>query len=153
LSYLKMGLMNTSNGWIVLLIGGVSGTGKSTAASDIGRSLGIPWFQVDDLRLAFQRSRVKLPGDTEALYFFADIDEKPDIWKREPQEICDALISVAELLSPGLEAIIENHIDQNQPIIIEGDGIAPSLLMRQALQRRKEERQIRSFFLVEQDEE
>ena len=103
----------------VYLIGGTSGTGKTTLAADIGRQFDIPWFQVDDLRLAMQRSRVSLPEHSEGLYFFANIDEKPDIWKQDPTVLRRALIAIGEILSPGIEAIIENHIDQRQPIIIE----------------------------------
>lgn len=40
--------------WTVLLIGGPSGRGKTTAARRIGTRLGVPWLQVDDLRLALQ---------------------------------------------------------------------------------------------------
>lgn len=145
--------MNAPDTWTVLLIGGVSGTGKSTVAERMAQSLGISWFQVDDLRLALQRSQVQLPTHTEALYFFANIDEKPDIWKQDPEVLRDALISIADLLSPGLEAIIENHVDQQQPVIIEGDGIAPSLLARPRLQRHVAEKRIRSVFLFERDEE
>jgi 2-phosphoglycerate kinase len=137
----------------MLLIGGVSGTGKSTVAEDIGRSLGVPWFQVDDLRLAFQRSRVQTSDGSDALYYFADIDHKPDLWQRDPEELRDALISIAEILSPGLEAIIENHVGQHQRIIIEGDGIAPFLLDRQSIQHHVRAGQLRSVFLLENDEE
>lgn len=56
----------------VLLIGGASGTGKSTVAHQLGLQPGIPWLQVDDLRLALERSRVTLPENTAALYFFPE---------------------------------------------------------------------------------
>jgi len=145
--------MSIRDDWTVLLIGGVSGTGKTTVAEKIGRSLSVPWFQVDDLRLAYQRSRVQLPDGSDALYYFADIDHKPDLWQRDPKDLTDALISIAEILSPGLEAIIGNHVDQQQRIIIEGDSIAPSLLDRQSIQHHVRAGQIRSVFLLESDEE
>ena len=47
--------------WTVLLIGGISGAGKTTVARQLGLHLGLPWLQVDDLRLALQRSRATLP--------------------------------------------------------------------------------------------
>ena len=55
--------------WNVLLIGGHSAAGKTTAAELVGRSLGVQWMMMDDLRLAFQRTRVSLPQNTDALYF------------------------------------------------------------------------------------
>ncbi len=42
----------------VLLIGGSSGTGKTNLAKQLGQRFGISWLEVDDLRLALQRSRV-----------------------------------------------------------------------------------------------
>ncbi len=41
--------------WDVLLIGGTSGIGKTTIARQLGLQLGLPWLQVDDLRLALHQ--------------------------------------------------------------------------------------------------
>ena len=132
--------------WLVLLIGGHSATGKTIAAERIGLSLGVSWMMVDDLRLAFQRARVALPSGTEALYF----DKQPHFWRRPPEEQCDALIAVGEIMSAPLEAVVENHVDQSAPIVIEGDGILPSLLSRPPVLERAAA--IRAAFLVEPDE-
>ena len=131
----------------VLLIGGHSSTGKTTAAKRIGLSLGVPWMMVDDLRLAFQRARARLPWGTGALMFL----ETPDLWvRRGPEALCDALIGVGEALLAPLEMIIENHVDQSAPIVIEGDGILPSLLSRAPVVERAGS--VRAAFLVEPDE-
>jgi len=61
------GAITPGQEWRVLLIGGPSGVGKSVVARSIGLRLGIPWLQVDDLRLALERSEVTLPSGTEAL--------------------------------------------------------------------------------------
>lgn len=132
--------------WIVLLIGGHSAAGKTTAAERIGLSLGVPWMMVDDLRLAFQRADVTLPGGTEALYS----DMQPDFRHRAPEEQCAALIGVGAVMSAALEAIVENHVDQRVPIVIEGDGILPSLFDRLPVLQRAAS--IRAAFLVEPDE-
>lgn len=136
----------------VLLLGGVSGTGKSTAAREIGQRFGIPWLQVDDLRLAFQRSRVTLPQGTGALHYFADIETKPDIWRQPPERLRDTLSAVGHAMSPALEAVIENHVDQREPIVIEGDGIVPALIDRPSVRQRFDRRQVQAVFLVEPDE-
>jgi 2-phosphoglycerate kinase len=54
-------MISAKTTWKVLLIGGSSGVGKSSIARQLGRRFGTPWMQVDDLRLALQRSRVILP--------------------------------------------------------------------------------------------
>jgi len=132
--------------WLVLLIGGHSAAGKTTAAERIGLSLGVPWMLVDDVRLAFQRAEVTLPAGTRALY----LDTQPYFWRRAPREHCDALIEVGSVMSAPLEAIVENHVDQQIPIVIEGDGILPSLLARPALVERAAS--IRAAFIVEPEE-
>ncbi|MCY4113576.1 MAG: hypothetical protein OXG33_06520 [Chloroflexi bacterium] len=132
--------------WLVLLIGGHSAAGKTTAAERLGRALGVPWLMVDDLRLAFQRADVTLPSGTKALY----ADRQPDFRKSTPEEQCAALIDVGYVMSAALEAIVENHVDQQVPIVIEGDGILPSLLARPPMLERAA--WIRAAFIVEPDE-
>ena len=138
--------------WTVLLIGGASGTGKSTVARQIGRELGIPWYQVDDFRLALQWSEVTLPSKTEALYYFAHIEEKPHIWKAQPEALRDVLIAVGEVMEPAIAAVVENHISQNNPVVIEGDGILPSLLQRNHIRRHVETGDLRMVVLAESSE-
>ena len=136
----------TETDWNVLLLGGHSAAGKTTAAELVGRSLGVQWMKMDDLRLAFQRARVSLPKDTEALYF----DTVPSFRRLNPEEQRDGLIAVGEALSPALEVIIENHVDQSLPVVIEGNGIVPSLLSRPPVVERSE--YVRAVFLIEPDE-
>src|SRR5918911_160122 len=88
-------------GWTALLIGGPSGTGKSTVAKHIGRQFGASWLQVDDLRLALQWSHASLPtpGETAALYFF---EETPDVLRLPAERLRAGLIGVGQALSPAL---------------------------------------------------
>lgn len=129
-----------------MLIGGHSAAGKTTAAELVARSLGVQWMMMDDLRLAFQRARVSLPENTEALYF----DTVPSFRTLSPEEFRDALIAVGEALSPALEVIIEHHVDLSLPVVIEGDGIVPSLLCRPPVVERRES--VRAVFLIEPEE-
>ena len=57
--------------WSVLLLGGPSGVGKTTAARTLAAQLGVAWLMVDDLRRALLHSQVTLPQRTEALSCFA----------------------------------------------------------------------------------
>ena len=67
--------------WMVLLIGGPSGVGKTIVARQIGLRFGVSWLQVDDLRLAFQRSHATFPRGTAALHCF---EKTPDVWRMPP---------------------------------------------------------------------
>lgn len=135
--------------WKVLLIGGSSGVGKTVAARKLGQRLGASWLQVDDLRLALLRSRVTLPEKTYALYFF----QNHAAWNLPPEQFCEGLIAVGELMSPAIEVVIENHVDTHAPVIIEGDAILPSLVARPEVQRRMQNGQVQAVFLVEPEED
>lgn len=134
--------------WTVLLIGGVSAGGKSTAARRIGLELGLPWMQLDDIRLALQRMRVRLPADTDRLYFFL----QKDPWKNGPSRLRDELIATGELMLPAFEAVVENHLAQDEPLILEGDGILPSILSSATIRGARQAGTVRAVFLVESDE-
>ncbi len=54
---------------------------------------------------------------------------------------------------PALEVVIENHIDTAAPVIIEGDGILPSLFARPSVRDRAANGNVRAVFLVEPDED
>lgn len=135
--------------WYVLLVGGHSSVGKTIVSKRIGLSLSIPWMQADDLRLAFHRASASLPEGTDDLYFF---DDTPDVWQREPKELCDALIAMGEALSAPLEVVIENHVDTCAPIVLEGDSILPSLYSRPPVIERAATGAIQAVFLIEPDE-
>jgi 2-phosphoglycerate kinase len=143
-----MGARQTN--WVVLLIGGSSGVGKTSVANQLGLRLGASWLHVDDIRLALQRSRVTLPERTEALYFF---EEAPTIWTLPPERLRDGLIGVGQVLSPALEVIIENHVDTGAPVVIEGDAILPSRWSRPSVRDRVSKGHVQAVFLVESEEE
>ncbi len=53
-------------------------------------------------------------------------------------------------MSPALEGIIEHHVDLSLPVVIEWDGILPSLLLRPPVVERSES--VRAVFLIEPEE-
>ena len=136
--------------WDVLLLGGHSGTGKSTVAERLARRYGMAWLMADDLRLALQRSRAVLPTPeaTAALRFHAT----PGWWRHRPERLRAALIADGEALSPALEVVIENHVDQRLPVVLEGDAILPALLARPPVRTCAAGGRVRAVFLVEPDE-
>jgi len=123
-------------GWRVLLIGSASGVGKSTVAMRLGQRLGLPWLQVDDFRLALIRSGVPFP-DADAVPTF----DGPG-----------GLLRHGKLLSPAIEVVIENHIDQGNPAILEGDAILPAIFERDSVRRNADSGWLRAIFLYEPEE-
>jgi 2-phosphoglycerate kinase len=126
--------MNRDSEWFVLLIGGPSGIGKTTIAAQVAWQLGVSWLMVDDLRLALERSGLPVPDSTRVETF-----DGPG-----------GLVSVGEAVAPAIEVVIENHVDQRLPVVIEGDGILPSLFERASVRARVTA--IRTVYLHEPDE-
>jgi 2-phosphoglycerate kinase len=121
----------------VLLIGGPSGVGKTTVAVEVAARLGAAWLMVDDLRLALARSGLPVPIADEVGAFDAP----------------GGLLAVGALMTPAVEVVIENHVDGHIPVVIEGDGILPSLFERASVRARAANGRVRAVFLYEPDEE
>jgi 2-phosphoglycerate kinase len=83
-------------------------------------------LQADELRMALQR--VTTAASHRALHRF--LDPRADVW-REAGDYSTALYDVAAIVSSALEPIIEHRVEQprtTDSLIIEGDGILPSLV-------------------------
>ena len=124
-------------GWRILLLGGASGIGKSTVAMHLGQRLGVPWLQVDDFRLALERNGIAIPDSALVPTF-----DGPG-----------SLIEVGKFLSPAIEIICENHIVQNNPAILEGDAIIPTLFDRPQIRNLAAGGWLRAIFLDESEEQ
>lgn len=136
---------NVEPPFTALLIGGPSGVGKSTAAAALARQLGMPWLQVDDLRLALQFGGLVPRERHPELFFFLDRGERPVT----PEAYRDGLIAVGRVIAGALDIVVESHIATGVPIIIEGDGILPDIAAR--IVGTFGECQVRAVFIVEHD--
>jgi len=105
--------------WTVLLIGGASGTGKSSLAYGLAHFYGVSVLEIDDIMEAVKALTTKelLPAIHSDNFWDAGIDGNVS-W----------LIDVSKELLPALKAVIDRHIEDNLPVIIEGDFIHPELL-------------------------
>lgn len=132
--------------WSVLVLGGASGCGKTTAAERIGQRLGRPWLQVDDLRLAAQYGVPLASAARAELRFFLDT---PNVWRLSPLALRDRLIAIGEAMIPAVEVVVEHHLATDKPLIIEGDGILPALFTRPTLRDHVAAGRVRGVFIGE----
>lgn len=116
--------MNSNRNWTVLLIGGPSGTGKSSIAYEIAGFYGVNVLEADDVHLSVETVTTK--ENFPAIHYwnsgvnFKDIGVDGNVnW----------LIDVSKEMIPVLKALVRRHIEDKLPIIIEGDFIAPELAM------------------------
>ena len=114
--------MFAERNWDILMIGGASGSGKTSISCPLARHYGIDLVRVDDFQVLLEV--MTTPETLPAIHY----------WKTHPNwrdEGVDAtvgqLIDVGQVLIPGLTAVIEDHIEENIPMILEGDFILPEL--------------------------
>lgn len=137
--------------WSVLLLGGSSGTGKSTLAPLIARHYGLSWLEADDFRLALQRATT--PATHPLLHFFLtdDLAIRPDFRQLSAEAFRDGLIAVAEVVSRALELVVANHVGQARSVVLEGDGILPAMAARRIFSGMDIGNAVRAIFLIEPD--
>lgn len=148
--------------WQVLLIGGSSGTGKTTLARKLSQISGAPALQMDDFRLVIdsilQQAQQRRGSDLDIWNRVGvqAIRESRELFTRlsdSPGEMQQALIKTAQVMSRAVEIVIAHHIATQTPVIIEGDGILPSLATRRPMANMSPDAgQLRAVFLVEEEE-
>ena len=114
--------MNDRN-WTVLFIGGASGTGKSSLAYEIGEFYGVNVLEVDDIHLAVKTVTTK--ENFPAIHYW---DNGMDWMGVGVEGNVNWLIDVSHEMIPVLKELINRHIEDQLPVIIEGDFISPELI-------------------------
>lgn len=106
--------------WTVLLVGGSSGIGKSELTKRLSSKFNTKIIETDDIaHIIYSTNNKKSYPAIE--YWFGDYD-----WKeKSAEENVDILSQVCEEIEPRLRALINNHININKKVIIEGDFITP----------------------------
>lgn len=131
--------------WIILLIGGHSGVGKSLVARQLANEWQIPLTQADDVRMILQRF-IKAE-ETPDLHYF----QNPEIIREATIEtMVQKLIGIGRTVSTALEVVIAHAALRQRKLILEGDGITPELAAQQWYDGvQVENGVVRAVFLVE----
>jgi len=109
--------VNIDRNWTVLFIGGSSGTGKSSIAYEIARFYGVNVLEVDDIHLSVETVTTKehFPAIHTSLNW-RSIGVEGNV---------DWLIDVSKEITLVLRALVDRHLEDQLPVIIEGDFIYP----------------------------
>ena len=127
--------------WTVLFIGGASGTGKSSIAYEIAKYYDVNVMEIDDIYEAV-KAMTTIESHPAIHYWstginWLDIGIDDNIkW----------LNDVSLEMLPALKAVAHRHVEDNLPIVIEGDFIHPKLA------HLFDSPDVKIFFIKEHDE-
>ena len=114
--------MSDKREWDILLIGGASASGKTMLCRQLSQLYGIDLVRADDFQVLLEA--LTTPESHPTIHY----------WKTHPNWREDGvdtavsrLIDVGHMLIPGLAAVIDDHLEENIPMILEGDFLLPEL--------------------------
>jgi 2-phosphoglycerate kinase len=108
--------------WIVTLVCGASGAGKSRVARPLAARYGVPLAEADDVVTALQA--ITTPEQQPVLHFWAT---HPEVRDWAPERIAARHFEVASALRPAYAAVIADHVEFATPVVFEGDYLLPEL--------------------------
>lgn len=108
--------------WLVTLVCGASGIGKSSIARPLARRYGVPLAEADDVVTALMA--LTTPEQAPLLHLW---DTEPDTRTWTAERIAQHTMAVAEALAPGFRAVIADHVESEAPVVLEGDYLLPEL--------------------------
>jgi 2-phosphoglycerate kinase len=134
--------------WQVLLIGGASGVGKTSVSYRLARHFGVGITAIDDFQVILER--------------MTDSEWYPELhlWRRDPRAFLDMspdeqlafTVRYGTVMAEALEVVIANHLEDEPPIVLEGDFLLPSVATRDVYVDQPAEGRVRAIFIVEPDE-
>jgi len=98
--------------WDVLVIGGPSGTGKTSASYPLARRFEVGITEVDDLHIVLER--LTTPEQQPLLHYWRTNPQAPHL---SAEQILELHIGVCRVLAPAIKAVIANHLDTQTPIV------------------------------------
>jgi 2-phosphoglycerate kinase len=106
--------------WDILIIGGASGSGKTSISCPLARLYEVDLVRVDDFQVFMQACTT--PETHLALHTPAPHNNYEGV-----DAIVIPYIDIGRMFLPGLTAVVNDHVLENIPMILEGDFILPEL--------------------------
>jgi 2-phosphoglycerate kinase len=136
---------NSKRSWTVLVIGGGAAVGKTTAANAVAARYGVSVLPVDVIWLALKAATN--PASHPELHYFDPPDE--EILGLTPEHLCERHIKSASAISDAMHPVVEYHLWEQSPVVLEGAWITPALAGRWT----REYEAVRAVFIHQPDAE
>jgi len=114
----------------------------------LAKHYGVGITEVDDFHVLLVR--MTTPEQQPALHFWKT---NPAFEQLSAAEIMTHLLEDGQAMTPGLDAVIGNHLETQVPIVLEGDFIDPALAAQASFAGQRNDLRVRAVFLHEPDEQ
>jgi 2-phosphoglycerate kinase len=135
--------------WIVLLVGGASGVGKTELSSRGARRLDVNLTEIDDFHVVLESTTT--PEQQPLLQFWRTNAAEFSSWDDE-QRVAHFVRVCREVFQPALEAVIGNHLETGTRTVLEGDFLLPELTACSSFAGRANDGRVLAVFVSESDE-
>jgi len=132
----------------VLLFGGASGVGKTQIAAHLAARRGAALTAVDDIQAVLER--MTTPEHFPAVHLWCLHPE--EVLAFDDEEMLQHTQEYAAVVAQALEPVIANHLQEQTPVVLEGDFVLPSLAVMGSYDGVPSDGQVRGLFLYEEDE-
>jgi 2-phosphoglycerate kinase len=143
----KETMVTSARTWQVLLLGGASGTGKTSVSYRLARYFAVALTEIDDFQIVLEH--MTTPEQQPVLHYWRT---HPEAAQFPPERIVEQLIAVGEVMAPAIAAVVVNHLETRTPLVMEGDFILPALLEHPAIADAARAGAVRAVFMYEPDE-
>jgi 2-phosphoglycerate kinase len=134
--------------WQVLVIGGASGSGKTSISYRLAHYFGVGITEADDIHCALMQ--MTTPEQQPLLHYW---DTHPEAYEWPAEKILEHFLSVCEQTAPAYVAVIANHLESDVPLILEGDYLLPSLAAQNNFHGFPNDGRVIGLFIHEEEEE
>ena len=134
--------MAVKRNWDILIIGGASGSGKTSISLPLARHYGVDLVRVDDFQMLLKA--MTTPKTLPPLHYW---DTHPNYRDEGVDAAVLRLIDVGLAMMPGLKAVVDDHMLENIPMVLEGDFILPEFCASWG------DKKVKSLFIHEPERE
>jgi 2-phosphoglycerate kinase len=135
--------------WVVLLVGGASGVGKSMMSHRLARRLGVNLTEIDDIQIALETATG--PDQSPLLHYWRTNFDEYTSWTDERR--VEHFIRVCrEVFQPVMRAMIADHLQTGTRVVYEGDFLLPEIATMTDYGDEPNSGRVRALFVSEPDE-
>src|SRR5712692_10499848 len=110
--------------WQVLLLGGASGSGKTSVSYRLANHFKVGITEIDDFQVILEG--MTTPEQQPELHWWRT---HPDPMHLPADEIVEHTIAVCRVMATAVEAVIANHLESRAPVVLEGDFSASRVVL------------------------